>query len=297
MPHRHYVAAAQRLEALPSDGPPEEGMMIKTFYINDRPNRNAWQVTWEGVLKSAHRLPGTLVVRQPDGRHPALKTQDDYGVGVIVDYELDEDSRTAYAYARITDPRAAAAIAAGTLEYVSASIMPEDLREPPRINGVETIGGFIPLHHCIVDVPAYGEAEATVSHYCDGDAKKCLSTLRDMTSVTREAADEGCVSRKIRIIKGERPSISDEQAAAIAYSMCRRGTASSPADPRLARRLEASLARAYSEIGRMKHGMAFAVHGGREGTWIRAKGQDVFVARGQALSAALREQCGCDSIS
>ena len=48
-----------------------------------------------------------------------------------------------------------------------------------------------------------------------------------------------------------------------------------------------------SVIFQMKTGAKFPSLHGKEGQWIFAKGQDVFVARNQSVEEALLGQCGC----
>ena len=130
--------------------------------------------------------------------------------------------------------------------------------------------------------------------------------------VIYDSASE-CVSKRIKIIKNERPNISNEPAAAIAYSMCREGTASDngsdgiksdlkfvsdqgiPALERipLIRKFIAKTNKMTSQLDQVIFGMAYPIHNGVEGQWIKARETNVFVARNQSIEAAINSQCGC----
>ncbi len=58
--------------------------------------------------------------------------------------------------------------------------------------------------------------------------------------------------------------------------------------------LTASLGKIASVLDQVNYNMTYPIHQGKEGYWIKAKNQDVFVARNQSISQALTEQCGCD---
>ena len=181
------------------------------------------------------------------------------------------------------------------------------------INGKDILERTLPLHLAIVSNPAYGKHKALMTHLCTGNGTACYNRLKMMTAaVVQVAQSDECVSRKIQIIKREKPSISNDQAAAIAYSMCKRGTAeASPnsgikSDLKLIqadipaleqipfiKKMVAKLSRTASILEQTRFGMKYPIHNGREGYWIAAKGMDVFVARNQTIQEALLNQCGC----
>ena len=62
------------------------------------------------------------------------------------------------------------------------------------------------------------------------------------------------------------------------------------------KKVSASLTKLGSIFDQMKSGSAYPMLNGKEGRWIKAKEQDVFVARNQSIKQALLEQCGCAKI-
>ncbi len=319
--HKHYLGAAHSFEIVTPEDPTAgkyvrpDVTIIKTFYCNDLANENDWQATWEGLKEDAVDLPGTPIVLKEDLEHPKFSVQEMYDRGTIFDYDIDEANRQIIVYARITDLSIVERIKSGELQYVSPALIPRGSEYLKTINGIDVLSRTLPIHLCIVSNPAYGKEKAKISHICSGDGKECYHRLKMMTAATviiATAAD--CVSRKIEVLKKEKPSMSNEQAAAIAYSMCREGTASHGdggntgiqstlkyADDGISeleqipfiKKMVASTAKIKSGIEKIHYGSVYHVVHGREGRWINIQDQDIFVARNQVIEAAMMDQCGC----
>ena len=317
--HKHYIGAAQSFEIiLPKDPKYDyrpDVTILKTFFIDDTLNENDWRATWEGLKLDAEELPGIPLVLQEDLEHPTYSVQKYFDRGTIFDFDIDEENHKIIVYVRITDPSITERIKSGELQYVSPAVIPRGSEYLRNVNGKDVLDRTIPLHLAIVKNPAYSKHKALMTHICSGDGTACYNRLKMMTAgIVEVAQSDECVSRKIQIIKREKPSISDEQAAAIAYSMCRRGTAEAspnsgiksdlkiiqadsgiPALEQIPfiKKMVAKLSRTASILEQTRFGMKYPIYNGREGYWIAAKGMDVFVARNQSIQEALMNQCGC----
>lgn len=309
--HKHYIGNAHSFEIVNREERPDVAI-LKTFFVDDTVNANDWQATWEGLKEDAKDLPGVPLVLQEDLEHPKFSVQKFFDRGTIFDFDLDEENHRVIVYVRITDPTIIDRIKSGELEYVSPAVVPRGSEHLKNIGGVDILNRTIPLHLAIVGNPAYGKEKAKMSHLCTGDGKECLHRLKMMTAAKAiyDSSNEDCVSRKIAIIKKERPSISNEQAAAIAYSMCRKGTAShSDGGPSstgiqseidyltqipLIRKMMGTTARMASTFDKILNNRDYYIHDGHRGTWITAKNQNVFVAQNQDIATAIKNQCGCN---
>jgi len=317
--HKHYIGSVQSFEIVqptePKFDPTPEVTILKTFFIDDTINANEWEATWEGLKLDAKDLPGVPLVLQEDLEHPTFSVQKYYDRGTIFDYDIDEENHRIIVYVRITDPSVAERIKSGELQYVSPAVIPRGEEHLKKVNGIDVLDRTIPLHLCIVGEPAYGKHKALMTHLCSGDGTACYNRLKQMTAAVVKIADlDDCVSRKIQIIKREKPEMSNEQAAAIAYSMCRKGTAeadghgNSGIDSELKlhqsevtsleqipfiKKMIASLSRTASMLEQTRFGMKYPIFEGKEGYWIKAKEMDVFVAKNQSIEQALLSQCGC----
>ena len=315
MGHEHYIGAAQTFEIINTDDDRPDVVLLKVFYIDDTVNVNKWKADWEGLKKDAKDIPGIPLVLQEDLQHPKFSTQQYFDRGTVYDYEIDEVNKKIIVYVRITDKSIVERIKSGELQYVSPAVVPRGSEYLKKRNGVDILERTIPVHLAIVGEPAYGTEKAKMTYLCSGDAKECDHRLRIMTAAKAiyDSADD-CVSKKIQIIKNERPNISNEQAAAIAYSMCREGKAASdngsdgiksdlkfvsdqgiPALEQipLIRKFIAKTNKMSSQLDQVIFGMAYPIHNGIEGQWIKARETDVFVARNQSIEAAINSQCGC----
>lgn len=312
MGHQHFIGAAQSFEIINQDDSRPDVVLLKVFYIDDTVNINNWQADWEGLKEDAKDIPGIPLVLQEDLQHPKFSIQQYFDRGTVYDYEIDEVNKKIIVYVRITDRSIVERIKSGELQYVSPAVVPRGSEYLKKVNGVDFLQRTIPIHLAIVGDPAYGKEKAKMSYLCSGDAKECDHRLRIMTaakSIYESASD--CVSKKIQIIKDERPTISNEQAAAIAYSMCKEGkTADHSSDGitsdlkvssqdssleqiPLIRKIIAKTARMASVLDKITFGMEYHMNNGVEGYWINSRGIDVFVARNQSIETAMNNQCGC----
>lgn len=317
--HKHYVGSAHTFEILNQDVSRPDVAILKTFFIDDTVNQNDWQATWEGLKEDADDLLGIPLVLQEDLEHPKFSVQKMFDRGTIFDYDFDENNHKIIVYVRITDPAIITRIRDGELEYVSPALIPRGSEYMKKVEGIDILDRTLPLHLAIVSDPAYGKEKAKMSHLCTGDGRECYHRLKMMTAAKNLLMYSGdlqdCVSRKIKIIKDEKPSISNDQAAAIAYSMCREGTASngdggnggnggngdggspnSGIKSRL-RILNASADKLQSILDQIHTKNDSAMFQGNKGVWIKAKGMDVFVAQNQPLKEALLAQCGCAKLA
>jgi len=306
--HRHFIGAAHSFEIIsPKDTTAGQYVrpdvtILKTFFINDKVNVNDWQATWEGLKKDAKDLPGVPLVLQEDLQHPKFSVQELFDRGTIFDYDIDEEKKQIIVYIRITDSKIVERIKSGELQYVSPAVIPRGSEYLKNVNGVDILSRTLPLHLAIVGDPAYGKDAAKMTHLCSGDGKECYHRLKMMTAAAQIYAKSGdlqdCVSRKIPIIKKEKPEISNDQAAAIAYSMCREGTADKTAEITaleqipFIKKMVASTNRMKSTLLKIKTGSTLYPHEGKMGRWIVAKEMDVFVAENQSIKEAI-DNCGC----
>jgi len=324
--HKHYVGAAHSFEILkPTD--PVAGQYIrpdvtilKTFFINDTVNVNDWQATWEGLKQDAEELPGVPLVLQEDLQHPKFSVQELFDRGTIFDYDIDEENHQIIVYVRITDPKIVERIKSGELQYVSPAVIPRGSETLRHVDGVDVLDRTLPLHLAIVGDPAYGKDKAKMTHLCSGDGEACYNRLKMMTaSRAIYSADEDCVSRKIKIIMKERPNISQDQAIAMAYSMCKEKNGNGHGDSGtgiksklkihnadgiteleqipLIKKMIASVDRISSTLDKIKTGSVLYSYDGKQGRWINAQNMDVFVAVNQTIKSAILEQCGCARIA
>lgn len=138
-------------------------------------------------------------------------------------------------------------------------------------------------------------------------SKKTIETAYNKA----KKADLGdCVSRKISIISDENPDMSHEQVIAIAYSMCRDKSGASIASilgnpdsssqkvgpltqtPFIKKKIASQLSYLASRFDQLAHRAPYPVYRGRQGNWIYAKKQWIFVARGESVDKAVRA-CSC----
>ncbi len=305
--HKHYLGAAHSFEIIkPTDATAGQFVrpnvtILKTFFINDKVNVNDWQATWEGLKEDAQELPGVPLVLQEDLQHPKFSVQEMFDRGTIFDYDIDEENHQIIVYVRITDPKIVERIKSGELQYVSPAVIPRGNETMHNDNGIDVLDRILPLHLAIVGDPAYGKDAAKMTHLCSGDGEACYNRLKMMTaSRTIMAQSDECVERKIKILADEHPEWSHDQVVAVAFSMCRKGTAD-VVDPLtqtpMIKKLLGTTARIASTLNRIKTGSVLYTHNGKQGRWITAQGMDVFVAENQSIKEAMLEQCGCTSLA
>ena len=304
MGHKHYVGQAHTFEILNSDEIRPDVTILKTFFIDDTVNANDWQATWEGLKMDAQELQGVPLVLQEDLEHPKFSVQKYFDRGTIFDYDIDEAAHKIVVYARITDPTIVDRIRDGELEFVSPAVIPRGSESMHNENGVDILDRTLPLHLAIVSNPAYGKDKAKMTHLCSGDGTECYHRLKTMTAQTKSADVHDCVNRKIPILADEHPEWEHDQVVAVAFDMCREGRAShgdgdgggnghSTGIKSRLKILNASADRLQSVLNQIKTGSEFTEFNGKKGVWIKAKGQDVFIAQNQSIKEALLSQCGC----
>ncbi len=295
--HRHFIGSAHSFEitTIPDKTPGKETRpdvtILKTFFIDDTVNVNDWQATWEGLKLDAEELPGVPLVLQEDLEHPKFSVQDMYDRGTIFDYDIDEENHKIIVYVRITDLKIVERIISGELEFVSPAVIPRGSESLRNEGGVDILDRTLPLHLAIVSNPAYGKDKAKISHICSGDGAECYHRLKTMTAQKKyqdkekEAEGEGDggdggntgIKSKLKIKKAEGiPEL--EQIPFI-------------------KKMVASVSMLNSSFTKKITGTKFHIHNGREGYWMVAKGLDVFVARGESISDAVLDQCGCNKLS
>ncbi len=266
--HKHYVGQAHSFEIQNQDPIRPDVTILKTFFIDDTVNENDWQATWEGLKKDADELLGIPLVLQEDLEHPKFSVQKFFDRGTIFDYDVDETEHKIIVYARITDPTIVERIKSGELEYVSPAVIPRGSEYMETIEGVDVLRRTLPLHLAIVGNPAYGTLKAKMTHLCSGDGKECHHRLKTMTAKKKKKADNGDGGNGDG--GGENSGIKSKL-----------------------RILNASMQKMNSVIFQMKTGAKHPILNGKEGEWVFAKGQDVFVAKNQSIKEALLGQCGC----
>jgi len=316
--HKHYVGSAHTFEILNQNQDRPDVTVLKTFFIDDTVNENDWQATWEGLKKDAEDLLGIPLVLQEDLEHPKFSVQQMYDRGTIFDYDIDEPNHKIIVYVRITDPTVVERIKSGELEYVSPAVIPRGSETMNTVGGVDILGRTLPLHLAIVGNPAYGKMKAKMSDMCSGDGKECYHRLKMMSASAQvkeiikrehELLDKGIDEEKVhKILKQEFESDNGDggdgdggnSGIKSKLKILNADSASDVVGPLTQipykKKIAASLTRLGSIFDQMKSGSAYPMLNGKEGYWIKAKEQDVFVARNQSINQALLEQCGCSKL-
>lgn len=292
---REYYATASALQTTNVDSVRPDVAILKTFFIDDTVNLNDWAADWEGLKKDAQDLVGIPLVLQEDLEHPKFSVQKYFDRGTIIDYDIDEANHRIIVYVRITDPTIIERIRNGELEYVSPAVIPRGSEFLEKLsNGVERLLRTLPLHLAIVGSPAYGKDKAKMSHLCSGDGKECLHRLKVMTAMNeRKEAENGDGSRTG---DGEGSPNSGIKSK-LRYKRFI-GEDGEPALEQIPfiKKILSSLSKTASIMEQTRFNMKYPIHDGVEGHWIKAKNQDVFVARNKNISQAIKEQCGCDKL-
>lgn len=341
--HKHYFAQSNRLELL-ENFKGKEGFFVKAFFISDKINGNDWRVTWDAIKQDISDVVGLPIVLLTDLEHPRASVQDFFARGYIIDYELCEVEHKVTIIARIFDEKLKKALESGDLEFVSPAVVPRDSLSLEKIDGIDVLHRFIPLHLAIVARPAYGKVVAKMFGLCKGTGDFCLDYLKPLqaslqfdkpkiTAISEWVAAnykteflqafiaqkyksdkmDDCVSREIKILmdnpddKGK----SREQIIAIALSKCRERNKASIAellnptstDQKVGPLTQIPLLKLKqfnSSLDYMESMLDTLVyHGiptfkGKEGYWIKARNQRVFVAEGQSVDEAIKSTCGCN---
>ena len=162
---------------------------IKFFLLDASLNYNRWGVTNQSIQKHINTFLGkAFVVTEKldhlNGKDPkstafeeALKIQEKFRAGTIIDVGYDERSGKAWAKAEITDKKAQELIKQGKIRYVSPSISFRD--EDIIKNGEqEIITDFIGMHVAGVSDPAFGVVKAQIKGTCTGSEHECSKQLQ-----------------------------------------------------------------------------------------------------------------------
>jgi putative GTP pyrophosphokinase len=309
MEHKHYVGAAHSFEVVTAKDPVAgeyvrpDVTILKTFFIDDTVNANDWQATGEGLKQDAAELPGVPLVLQEDLEHPKFSVQQFFDRGTIFDYEVDETNKKIIVYVRITDPKIVDRIKSGELEYVSPAVIPRGNESLSNINGVDVLSRTLPIHLAIVGNPAYGKEKAKMTHMCSGDGEQCYHRLKMMTANVdkiikreHELLDQGIPEDEVHeIIKKEFGKVAHNTGIKSKLRMAE-GIPQLEQIPFI-KKMVASLQKTQSLINQIQQKSYYPIHNGQEGYWVASKDQDVFVARGQPITDALIDQCGCTKLA
>lgn len=185
----------------------------KAFLIDERVNKNAWNVPNESMEKYSTGFIHRPLIMYPTFNHPdylregvvndsksfvddILKVQNNYKVGEIIDVKYEPRSESPnkkawYAYVRLTDKDFISKLKSGDVPfYVSPQVY--DTNENPLYTdetGVEgTVSDFIPLHLAIVKEPAYGNV-ARIKGVCDGKGPVCINALKSAAETVIDHID------------------------------------------------------------------------------------------------------------
>ena len=174
----------------------------KAFLIDDRVNKNDWNVPNEAMEKYSTGFIHKPLIMYTGYTHPdylkegvvsnsssfvkdVLGVQNRFKVGEIIDVKYEPraeapNRKAWFAYVKLTDPEFISALKSGDVPfYVSPQVY--DTNENPQYtaaSGVEgTVSDFIPLHLAIVKEPAYGNV-ARIKGICDGKGPVCINALK-----------------------------------------------------------------------------------------------------------------------
>ncbi len=180
-----YLKAAEIVETL-DEYAGKKGRFIKTFGLNDQRNKNGWRALYDGIVKNIHTAkdrPGIEFMKcTADGcdldhteaqtKEASLEVQEPYRKTNIIDYPIDEASRTAFLIHEVLDDQLWDDVKTGKIKFVSPSIW-------PKSGGYEVIGTMengLPmidvwdwdfLHDAFVNKPAFGD-DAKITAACEG---------------------------------------------------------------------------------------------------------------------------------
>lgn len=187
----------------------EKGLFVKTFALNTKRNKNGWAVpNWPDIVRNMPKFkskPGIEYVKcenekcdldHTDGATElmSLKVQENFRVSTIIDYQLDEKTKTAYAIHKVHDVGVFEKIKAGEILAVSPSIWPNDVEVTGKMpNGLPKIDvyDFNALHIAFVNKPAFGD-DANITAVCEGE--NCPMKL--LTATTYGPDTEGLAPLK-----------------------------------------------------------------------------------------------------
>ena len=218
----------------------DDKYFIKFFLLDASLNLNRWGVTEKALRSHLNSFIGKPFVLTPDFDHPTAASGDDlmvqqekYRVGDIIQVGIEKRTGKAWGLAEITNPKAAEILKRGDVNFVSPSIVFDNINEEYR-DGNSIITSFEAAHVAAVKDPAYGVDKAEIKGKCAGGSQTCLAQLSRVQASRSKcgrfttikagkkefiiAANE-CVERCIKK-KVESGTELDEQALAICYSEC-----------------------------------------------------------------------------
>jgi|TARA_R110002020_G_scaffold433115_1_gene643198 hypothetical protein len=222
----------------------DDKYFIKFFLLDATLNLNKWGVTERALKAHLNSFIDKPFVLTPDFDHPKAANGDDllvqqeaYRVGNIIQVGIEQRSGKAWGLAEITNPEAAEILKRGDVNFVSPSIVFDNLSEEYR-DGNSIITSFTAAHVAAVKDPAYGVDKAEIKGKCAGGSQTCLAQLSRVQASRSKcgrfttikagkkefiiAANE-CVERCIKK-KVEGGKAINEQALAICYSECGEST-------------------------------------------------------------------------
>lgn len=175
-----------------------DGKFIKGFLLNEKRNKNGWQVDWDVIKKYASDFinhPGIYMVTPQGPDHTSGETyrenmanQEEYRVVNIIDVIPDEQTHTLNYVGEIIDDEFAALYESGRINKTSPAIWPEEMDTVGTMeNGrpMLNVKKYRALHNAYINQPAYGDDAITLST-CDGDGKACRIRLSAKTEDGKE---------------------------------------------------------------------------------------------------------------
>ena len=218
----------------------DDKYFIKFFLLDATLNMNRWGVTEKALRTHLNSFIGKPFVLTPNFDHPSAESGDDlmvqqekYRVGDIIQVGIESRSGKAWGLAEITDKKAAEILKRGDVNFVSPSIVFDNINED-YTDGKSIITSFTGAHVAAVKDPAYGVDKAEIKGKCAGGSQTCLSQLKRVQASRSKcgkfttikaggkeiiiAANE-CVERCVKK-KADNGTAIDEQALAICYSEC-----------------------------------------------------------------------------
>lgn len=165
----------------------KEGVFIKKFLIGEEFNMNRWRVTWDAIKRDINSFIGMPLVLTPNRDHPAVKDQEDYRVGDIIDVGLDELKRTAWQVSQVTNPEAAELIRSEKVKWGSPTVVPFSKGTVEKVNlgdgRIETtLHRFKGKQDALVGDPAYGKEVDFIPAICDGTGEGCALKLMEVSA-------------------------------------------------------------------------------------------------------------------
>ena len=186
------LKASTDIEAL-EEWKGESGDYAKTFALNDKRNKNGWRVTWDSIPENIPTFigkPGIEFVKCEENEcdldhtdaetyEQSLKVQEPFRVSTIVDYTIDETTKTAFFIHKFHDHEFFEKVKSGEVKAVSPSIWPqpggfEILGQTERGMPMIDVFDWKAIHDAFVNKPAFGD-DAKIRATCEGEG--CMVKL------------------------------------------------------------------------------------------------------------------------